>query len=34
MYKDPILRKDLPKKEFVEDINISGYKYMTYIDGN
>lgn len=33
-YKEPILRKDLPKKEFAEDTNVSGYKYMTYIDGN
>lgn len=33
-YKEPILRKDLPKKEFAEDINVSGYEYMTYIDGN
>ena len=33
-YKEPILRKDLPKKEFAEDTNVSGYEYMTYIDGN
>ncbi|MGN0992382.1 MAG: hypothetical protein ACI4PE_00355 [Bacilli bacterium] len=33
-YKEPILKSDLPKKEFANDTNISGYKYMTYIDGN
>lgn len=33
-YKEPILKNDLPKKEFANDTNISGYKYMTYVDGN
>lgn len=33
-YKEPILKSDLPKKEFANNTNISGYKYMTYIDGN
>lgn len=33
-YKEPILKSDLPKKEFVNNTNISGYKYMTYTDGN
>lgn len=33
-YKEPILKNDLPKKEFANDTNISGYKYMTYLDGN
>lgn len=33
-YKEPILKSDLPKKEFANNTNISGYKYMTYTDGN
>ncbi len=33
-YKEPILKSDLPKKEFANNTNMSGYKYMTYIDGN
>lgn len=33
-YKEPILKDDLPKKEFADNTNISGYKYMTYIEGD
>ena len=33
-YKESILKSNLPKKEFANDTSISGYKYMTYIDGN
>ena len=33
-YKEPILKNDLPKKEFANNTSMSGYKYMTYIDGN
>lgn len=33
-YKEPILKSDLPKKEFANNTNTSGYKYMTYTDGN
>lgn len=33
-YKEPILKSDLPKKEFANNTTMSGYKYMTYIDGN
>lgn len=33
-YKEPIMKKDLPKKEFADNTNISGYKYMTYIEGD
>lgn len=33
-YKEPILKSDLPKKEFANNTSMSGYKYMTYIDGN
>ena len=33
-YKEPILKSDLPKKEFANNTNISGYRYMTYVDGN
>lgn len=32
-YKESILKSDLPKKEFADNTSISGYKYMTYIDG-
>lgn len=32
-YKEPILKGNLPKKEFADNTNISGYKYMTYIEG-
>lgn len=33
-YKEPILKSDLPKKEFANNTSMNGYKYMTYIDGN
>jgi len=33
-YKEPILKNDLPKKEFANNTSMSGYKYMTYVDGN
>lgn len=33
-YKEPILKSDLPKKEFANNTSMSGYKYMTYVDGN
>lgn len=33
-YKEPILKSDLSKKEFANNTTMSGYKYMTYIDGN
>ncbi len=33
-YKVPILKSDLPKKEFANNTSMSGYKYMTYVDGN
>lgn len=33
-YKEPILKKDLPKKEFAERTGITGYQYMTYIEGD
>ncbi len=33
-YKEPILKSDLPKKEFANNTSMSGYLYMTYIDGN
>lgn len=33
-YKAPILKSDLPKKEFANNTSMSGYKYMTYVDGN
>ena len=32
-YKEPIFKKDLPKKEFAERTGITGYQYMTYIEG-
>lgn len=32
-YKEPILKSDLPKKEFANNTSMSGYLYMTYIDG-
>lgn len=31
-YKEPILKNNLPKKEFANNTNISGYRYMTYAD--
>lgn len=31
-YKEPILKRNLPKKEFANNTSISGYQYMTYID--
>lgn len=33
-YKKPILKSNLPKKEFANNTYISGYKYMTYTDGD
>ena len=33
-YKEPILKSNLPKKEFAKNTYISGYKYMTYTDGD
>lgn len=33
-YKEPILKSDLPKKEFANNTSMSCYLYMTYIDGN
>ena len=33
-YKEPILKKDLPKKEFADKIGITGYQYMTYPEGD
>lgn len=33
-YKEPILKSNLPKKEFANNTYISGYKYMTYTDGD
>lgn len=33
-YKEPILKSDLPKKEFANNTSMSGYLYMTYRDGN
>lgn len=33
-YKEPILKSDLPKKEFANNTSMSGYLYMTYIYGN
>lgn len=31
-YKEPILKSNLPKKEFADNTYISGYKYMTYTE--
>lgn len=31
-YKDLVSREDLPKKEFADDTELSGYKYMMYED--
>lgn len=33
-YKEPILKDDLPKKEFAENTNMTGYQYMTYPEGD
>ena len=33
-YKEPILKSNLSKKEFANNTYISGYKYMTYKDGD
>ena len=33
-YKEPILKSDLTKKKFANNTSMSGYLYMTYIDGN
>lgn len=31
-YKNSILRKDLPKKEFADNTKLTGYQYMSYVD--
>lgn len=33
-YKEPILKRDLGKKEFANNTKISGYKYMSYMEGD
>ncbi len=33
-YKETILKDNLPKKEFAHNTTISGYQYMTYMDGD
>lgn len=33
-YKEPILKKDLPKKEFTDRTGVTGYQYMTCTDGD
>lgn len=33
-YKESILKSELPKKEFANNTSMSGYKYMTYVNGN
>ena len=33
-YKEPILKSNLPKKEFADNTKMSGYAYMTLVDGN
>ena len=33
-YKESILKDDLPKKEFANNTRMSGYQYMTYIEGD
>ena len=33
-YKEPILMQNLPKKEFAYNTKMSGYQYMTYVEGN
>lgn len=33
-YKEPILKKNLPKKEFADKTGITGYQYMTYPEGD
>ena len=33
-YKEPILMQNLPKKEFAYNTKMSGYQYMTYIEGD
>lgn len=33
-YKEPILKSNLPKKEFADNTTMSGYAYMTLVDGN
>ena len=33
-YKEPILRKNLPKKEFADKTGITGYQYMMYPEGD
>lgn len=31
-YKEPVLKRDLSKKEFAYNTSMSGYTYMTHID--
>lgn len=33
-YKESILKSDLAKKEFADNTKMSGYQYMTYIEGD
>ncbi len=33
-YKEPILISKLSKKEFANNTSMSGYQYMTYVDGD
>ena len=33
-YKEPILKDNLPKREFANNTKKTGYQYMTYVDGN
>lgn len=33
-YKEPILKNNLPKSEFANNTHMSGYQYMTYIEGD
>jgi hypothetical protein len=33
-YKDSVLKSDLPKKEFANNTSMTGYQYMTYMDGD
>lgn len=33
-YKEPILKDNLPKKEFANNTRMNGYQYMTYVEGD
>jgi hypothetical protein len=33
-YKEPILKDNLPKKEFAYNTKMNGFQYMTYIEGD